>query len=72
MTPWSLTPRRTSSGTSFGLYFAYEEYCSDDSNSPAEQNVSPPEITGMVDSVCGKLFNQQPTVARGRDSFEIK
>ena len=37
------------SGTSFGLYFAYEEYCTDDSNSPAEQNFSPAEITGMLD-----------------------
>ena len=24
------------SGISFGLYFAYEEYCTDDSNSPAD------------------------------------
>ena len=29
--------------TSFGLYFAYEEYRTDDSNSPAERTSSPAE-----------------------------
>ena len=53
------------STTWFGLYFAYEEYCSDDSNSPAERTLSPAEsclvstvpldcwsaeITGTLDS----------------------
>ena len=33
------------SGTSFGLYFAFAKYRTDDSNSPAEQNISPPEST---------------------------
>ena len=36
---------KTPSGTSFGLYFAFAEYCTDDSNSPAERNISPPEST---------------------------
>ena len=36
---------KSPSGTSFGLYFAFAEYCTDDSNSPAERNISPPEST---------------------------
>ena len=36
---------KTPSGTSFGLYFAFAEYRTDDSNSPAERNISPPEST---------------------------
>ena len=36
---------KTPSGTSFGLYFAFADYRTDDSNSPAEGNFSPPEST---------------------------
>ena len=36
------------SGTSFCLYFANDEYCSDDSNSPAERNFSPVESTDKM------------------------
>ena len=32
------------------MYFAYEEYCSNYSNSPVERNFSPAEITGTLDS----------------------
>ena len=39
---------KSPSGTSFGLYFAYEEYCSDDSNSPAERNISPAASTDKM------------------------
>ena len=53
------------SGTSFGLYFAYEEYCTDDSNSPAEQNFSPAEITSTLDSQSAESCSSgSPTVAR--------
>ena len=34
---------KSPSGTSFDLYFAYEEYHTDDSNSPAERTLSPAE-----------------------------
>ena len=36
------------SGTSFGLDFANEEYCSDDSNSLAERNFSPAASTDKM------------------------
>ena len=36
---------KSPSGTSFGLYFAFAEYRTDDSSSPAEGNVSPPART---------------------------
>ena len=36
------------SGTSFDLYFAYEEYRTNDSNSPAEQIISPVESTEII------------------------
>ena len=48
---------KSPSGTSFGLYFAYKEYCSDYSNSPAEWNFSPVEITGMLDSQSVESFS---------------
>ena len=34
---------KSSSGTSFALYFAFAEYRTDDSNSPAEWTLSPAE-----------------------------
>ena len=36
------------SSTSFGLYFAYEEYLTDDSNSLAEWNISPAASTDKM------------------------
>ena len=39
---------QSSSGTSFGLYFAFAEYRTDDSNSPAERNVSPAASTDKM------------------------
>ena len=39
---------KSPSGTSFGLYFAYEEYCSDEFNSPEEQNFSPAASTDKM------------------------
>ena len=39
---------KSSNGTSFGLYFAFGEYRTDDSNSPAEGNFSPAESTGKM------------------------
>ena len=36
------------SGTSFGLYFAYEEYRADYSNSLAERKVSPAASTDKM------------------------
>ena len=55
------------SGTSFGLYFAYEEYRTDDSNSPAERNFSPAEITGMLGSQSAESCSSGSlTVARSR------
>ena len=39
---------KSPSGISFGLYFAYEEYSTDDSNSPAERTNSPAASTNIV------------------------
>ena len=39
---------KSPSGTSFGLYFAFAEYRTDDSNSPAERNVSPAASTDKM------------------------
>ena len=39
---------KSPSGTSFGLYFAFEEYRADDSNSPAERNISPAASTDKM------------------------
>ena len=39
----SILKLKSPSGTSFGLYFAYEEDHTDDSNSPGEQTLSPAE-----------------------------
>ena len=39
---------KSPSGTSFGLYFAFAEYCTNDSNSPAEGNFSPAAITDKM------------------------
>ena len=39
---------KSPSGISFGLYFAFAEYRTDDSNSPAEQNVSPAASTDKM------------------------
>ena len=39
---------KSPSGTSFGLYFAFAEYRTDDSNSPAEGNVSPAASTDKM------------------------
>ena len=39
---------KSPSGTSFGLYFAFAEYRTDDSSSPSERNVSPPASTDKI------------------------
>ena len=39
---------KSPSGISFGLYFAFSAYRTDDSNSPAERNVSPPACTDKM------------------------
>ena len=39
---------KSPSSTSFGLYFAFAEYRNDDSNSPAEGNVSPAASTDKM------------------------
>ena len=58
---------KTPSGTSFGLYFAFAEYRTDDSNSPAERIFSPAEITVTLDSQSAEsCSSSSPTVARSR------
>ena len=53
--PCLILKLKSPSGTSFGLYFAYEEYRTDDSNSPAEQNVGPLASTDKMKTCsCGK------------------
>ena len=39
---------KSPSGTSFGLYFAFAEYRTDDSNSPAERTISPAASTDKM------------------------
>ena len=39
---------KSPSGTSFDLYFAFEEYRANDSNSPAERNISPAASTDKM------------------------
>ena len=49
---------KSPSGTSFGLYFAFAEYRTDDSSSPAEWNVSPPASTDKMKTCSsGKDWN---------------
>ena len=39
---------KSPSGTTFGLYFAYAKYCTDDSNSPAEGKITPAASTDKM------------------------